>query len=132
MFKMDEVTGEQIVRQGDDYSFSIVGISDDWDVYYSVYRASDRKIMFEIKSKPENEVTLFVVSPSLSNLLTVPVNKKAEIYYYGVKRCKDGREDTVIVGTKRDGSPKDVTDLNKVTVLPLTNEGDENGSSENS
>lgn len=132
MFKMDEVTGDQTVRQGDDYSFSVIGIPDDWDVYYSVYRASDRKIMFEIKSKPANEVTEFIVTPADSELLTVPVNKKVEIYYYGIKRCKDGREDTVIVGTKKDGTPKDVTDLNKVTVLPLTNQGDENGPSENS
>ena len=132
MFIMDDVTGDQTVRQGDDYSFSVVGISDDWDVYYSVYRASDRHIMFEIKSKPVNEVTEFNITPADSNLLTVPTNKKTEIYYYGIKRCKDGREDTVIVGTKKDGSPKEVTDLNKVTVLPLTNEGDETGSSENS
>lgn len=123
MFIMDDVTGDMTVRQGDTYTFIVSGITDEWTVYYSVYRKSDRKIIFEIDATPQNEETTFNISAALSNLLTVPDEKKTEIYYYGIKRCKDGVEDTVLIGNK------EVGELNKLLVYPLITEGDENGES---
>lgn len=123
MFIMDEETGNMTTRQGDTYSFQVTGVADDWDLYYSVYRTTDREILFEIKTNPVNQVATFEVTASDSNLMTVPDGKKTEIYYWGLKRCKDGVEDTLIVGNK------DIGDYNKITVYPLTTEGAENGAS---
>ena len=128
MFIMDEETGDAVTRQGDTFSISVSGITDGWQVFFSVYRGSDRSILFEIESAPSNDVTTFDITAAQSNLMTVPNGKKTEIYYYGIKRCKevDGKmvEDTVIIGNK------DVGDLNKITVYPLTTEGVENGTGE--
>jgi len=123
MFIMDDVTGDMTVRQGDTYTFVVSGISDDWVVYYSVYRKSDRHIIFEVSSTPINEETTFNITAAQSNLLTVPTEKKTELYYYGIKRCKEGIEDTVLIGDK------EVGELNKILVYPLITEGDENGES---
>lgn len=123
MFIMDDVTGDMTVRQGDSFSFTITGITDEWDVYFSVYKGTNREILFETSAKPVNEETVFNITPAESTKLTVPVGKKTELYYYGIKRCKDGVEDTVIIGDKEIGA------LNKVTVYPLITEGAENGAS---
>lgn len=123
MFIMDDATGDMTIRQGDTYTFVVSGISDDWVVYYSVYRKSDRRIVFEVSSTPVNEETTFNITAAQSNLLTVPAGKKTELYYYGIKRCKEGIEDTVLIGDK------EVGELNKILVYPLITEGDENGES---
>ena len=123
MFIMDDTTGDMTTRQGDSFSFTITGITDDWDVYFSVYKLTDRTIIFETRATPENEVTTFNITPAESNKLTVPSGKKTETYYYGIKRCKEGVEDTVIIGNK------DVSAVNKILVYPLITEGAENGAS---
>jgi len=123
MFIMDDVTGDMTTRQGDSFSFTVTGITDDWDVYFSVYNGASREILFETSTKPVNEETVFNITAGETNKLTVPKGKKTETYYYGIKRCKDGVEDTVIIGDKNIG------DLNKITVYPLITEGAENGTS---
>ena len=122
MFIIDEETGNMTVRQGDSYEFTVEGVTDDWKLYYSVYDAN-RVIKFETNETPVDGSATFHITPAMSNLLTVPTEKKTEIYYYGLKRCKEGIEDTLIVGDKS------VSDLNKIIVYPLTTEGDENGES---
>lgn len=121
MFKMDDVTGDMTTRQGDSFSFKVTGITSDWNAYFSVYRGDTREIVFEIQGIHENNETIFNVTPADSNLMTVEDGKKTATYYWNIKRCKDGVEDTVIV------VGKDVSDLNKITVYPLTTEGAENG-----
>lgn len=121
MFIMDDETGDMITRQGDSYSFQVEGVDDDWDLYYSVYKTSNREILFEIKTNPINQVATFEITPKDSTLMTVPEGKKTEVYYWGLKRSKDGFEDTLIVGDKQ------VADVNKITVYPLTTEGPDNG-----
>ena len=121
MFRMNDKTGNMETRQGDTFSFTVTGISDEWDVYFSVYKGDTRKRLFEIKTNPVNGVATFNVTAALSNLMIVDDGKKTATYYWNIKRCKDGVEDTVIV------VGKDVSDLNKITVYPLTTEGSENG-----
>ena len=121
MFIIDDTTGDMITRQGDTFSLNVTGITDDWTAYFSVYR--DREILFEIHTTPVDGTSTFNITAAQSNLMTVPTNKKYEIYHYGIKRCKDGIEDTVIVGDKQVG------ELNKITVYPLTTEGTANGAS---
>lgn len=118
MFIIDDTTGNMVTRQGDTFSLSVTGITDDWTVYFSVYK--DREILFEVHKTPVDGLTTFNISAFNSNKMTVPTGKKYETYYYGIKRCKDGIEDTVIVGNKQVG------ELNKITVYPLTTEGTEN------
>lgn len=122
MFIIDDITGNMTLRQGDTYEFTVEGVTDDWELYYSVYNAN-REILFEIHKTPVNGSTTFEITATQSNLMTVPVDRKTEIYYYGLKRCKGAQEDTLIVGDKNIG------DLNKITVYPLTTEGIENGAS---
>lgn len=128
MFIMDDETGDAILRQGDSYSFKIIGVPDDWDLYYSVYRKEDRTIVFEIKTNPINSEATINVTAEDSDKLVVPQDKKYEIYCWGAKRCKDGVEDTLIIGNKQVG------DLNKLQVYPKITEGeipedDQNGNS---
>lgn len=123
MFILNDETGDIITRQGDTWSLQVTGIDDSWDAYFSVYRGDTRERLFEIHTNPVENVTTFNITAANSNLMTVPDGKKIAIYYYGIKRCKDGEEDTVIVGNK------DVADLNKITVYPLITEGEENGAS---
>jgi hypothetical protein len=118
---MDDTTGDMTTRQGDTFSFTVTGITDDWDAYFSVYRGDSRNILFEIKTKPVEGVATFNISAAESNLMTVEEGKKTATYYWNIKRCKDGVEDTVIV------VGKNVSDLNKIIVYPLTTEGAENG-----
>lgn len=120
MFMMNETTGDIITRQGDTWALQVTGITDDFDAYFSVYKGDTRERLFEIPTKPVEGVSTFEIDAATSNLMTVPTGKKTEIYYYGIKRCKDGIEDTVIVGDKNVG------DLNKITVYPLITEGAEN------
>lgn len=117
MWIMNEETGDATTRQGDTFSLKVIGITDDWTAYFSVYRGSDRSILFEIEAHPVNNETTFDVAAGDSDLMEVPEGKKTEIYYYGIKRCKNGIEDTVIVGNKSVG------DLNKIVVYPKITEG---------
>lgn len=122
MFIIDEETGNMTIRQGDSYTFTVEGVDDTYTLYYSVYDSS-RNILWEIDTTPVNEIATFNITPALSTQMTVPTGRKTETYYYGLKRCKDGYEDTLIVGNKGVG------DLNKILVYPLIVEGDENGAS---
>lgn len=117
MFIIDEETGDSTGRQGDTWNISVNGISDDWTVFYSVYEKDSRNIVFEISTKPVNGVANFFIEAENSDKLTVPDGKKTEKYYYGIKRCKDNIEDTVIIGNKNVG------DLNLLLIYPKITEG---------
>ena len=117
MFIMDDETGEQKTRQGDSYNFKVEGITADWDVFYSVYDIETREILLEVQSTKEDGVDIITVSPAESDKLIVPDGENSATYGWNVKRCKDGKEDTVIV------VGKSVNDINKIIVLPKTTEG---------
>ena len=123
MFIMDDETGNMTTRQGDTWSFKVTGVEDDWDLFFSVYRKDTRERLFEIQTKPVLGEATFNITAADSDKMTVPEGKKTEIYYWGLKRCKDGVEDTLIVGNK------EVADLNVITVYPLITEGADNGAS---
>ena len=122
MFKYDEKTATMTTRQGDSFSFEVEGVDSGWTLFFSVFDIK-RNILLEISAIPdENGVALFKVSPSDSNKLVVSKGKKAETYYYNFKRCtrvdeEEVIEDTLIIGDKQ------VSDLNKLIVYPLTTEG---------
>lgn len=118
MFIMDDETGEQKVRQGDSYDFKVEGITADWDVFYSVYRLDTREIMLEVQSVKEEDTDIINVPASECDKLVVEDGKKSATYGWNIKRCKDGKEDTVIV------VGKSVDDINKIIVLPKTTEGE--------
>ena len=123
MFKMDEETGDAEAQQGDSWSFKVTGIPDDYTVYYSVYEIDTREIIFEINTTPENEETTIEVTPVETDKLQVEDGKKYKKYGYGIKRCKDGFEDTVIIGNKQIG------EINVLKIYPKITEGAINGQS---
>ena len=127
MFKINKRTGDIVTRQGDTWDLSVSGVSDDWDLYFSVYTADTREILFELNTNPVDGIALFEVNAENSDKLIVPEEKESETYYYGIKRCKniDNKyvEDTLIL------QGKSVNDLNMITVYPLIVEGAENGKS---
>lgn len=125
MFKYDEKTATMTTRQGDSFSFEVEGVEVGWTLFFSVYDIK-RNIILEVSSEPdEMSSAQFWVSPADSNKLTVSKGKKVETYYYSFKRCKrletgEVIEDTLII------EGKDVSDMNKFIVYPLTTEGFEN------
>ena len=66
----------------------------------------------------------FVLTPSFTDLLTVPKNKPFEVYYYGLKICEDetNLENTLFVANSIYG------DVNRVIVYPRKVKGIENDS----
>lgn len=121
MFKMDDVTGEQKTRQGDSYWFRATGIPADWDLFYSVYNIETQERIFEIQSVKENGADRFDIPATESDKLVVSVGEPYAVYGWGIKRVKNGIEDTTMVT----GRSED--DINKIIVLPKTNEGVANG-----
>lgn len=117
MFIMNDETGEQKVRQGDSYNFIVTGIDADWEVFYSVYNIETQEIMLEVQSEKIEGGDRINVPASESDKLTVPLGKKSMTYGWGIKRKKNGFEDTTIV---KDRQAEDVT---KIIVLPKITEG---------
>ncbi|MBQ8677243.1 MAG: hypothetical protein IJ529_02095 [Alphaproteobacteria bacterium] len=72
---MNDDTGEQKVRQGDSYEFTVTGIGADWDVFYSVYNIQTQEIIFEVQSTKIDGGDKIFVSASESDKLTVPQGK---------------------------------------------------------
>lgn len=109
--------------QGDTGNLMIDGIPTDqnYKVYFAIQDAKRNFIGKElmINSMCQNSVELYI-DTSLSDLLTVPVNKAFETYYYGVKLCSGerGEEDTMFIG---DG---DFSTQNKILVYPKKVEGE--------
>ena len=122
MFKYDEKTATMTTRQGDSFSFEVEGVDSGWTLFFSVFDIK-RNILLEISAVPDEKgIAHFKVSPGDSNKLTVSKGKKAETYYYNFKRCMRVDEDEVIEDTLIIGN-KQVSDLNKLIVYPLTTEG---------
>jgi hypothetical protein len=117
MFKMNEITGEQKTYRGDSYNFKVTGIPADWDAFYSVYNIETQEIILEVQSTKENDGDRFYISADESDRLIVPQGKKSAVYGWGVKRKKDGYEDTTIVA----GQNEDY--ITKIIVLPKKTEG---------
>lgn len=119
MFIMDDETGLQKVRQGDSYNFTVFGIGADWDVFYSVYNIETQEIILEVQSTKIEGGDEISVPASESDKLIVPQGKKSMAYGWGIKRKKNGFEDTTIV------KDREAEDIIKIIVLPKITEGGE-------
>lgn len=112
--------------QGDSGEIVISGL--DTKKKYTVYLAiqdAKRKVIgqeFQVAVSNSGTVT-FVLTPTFTDLLTVPKNKPFEIYYYGIKICEDetGLEDTLFIADSTYG------DINRVIVYPRKVIGVDNG-----
>ena len=117
MFIMNDETGEQKVRQGDSYEFIVTGIDADWEVFYSVYNIETQEIMLEVQSEKIEGGDKISVPADESDKLIVPQGKKSMAYGWGIKRKKNGFEDTTIVKDRKE------EDVVKIIVLPKITEG---------
>ena len=114
------------IYQGDSGELTFSGL--DNKKSYTVYLAiqdSKRNIIgdeLQVSVSNSDNVT-FVLTSEYTDLLTVPINKPYEIYYYGVKACEEDslNEDTLFVANSTYG------DLNRIFVYPRKVKGDENG-----
>ena len=124
-FSVDEY-GNITLVQGDSGELKVSGLETDknYTVYLGIQDSKRRPIGNEIaiEANQQPEVT-FVLTPSLTNLLTVKKNNDTEDYYYGIKICysDDDFEDTLLIGNS------DFGDLNTITVYPKKVEGTING-----
>lgn len=121
MFEMNDETGEQKTYRGDSYTFKVTGIPADWEVFYAVYDIETQEIMFEVQSTKEDGKDIIFVPAAECDKLVVPQGKKSMAYGWGIKRVKNGFEDTTIVKNRK------AEDVIKIIVLPKRAEGSVNG-----
>ena len=117
MFIMDNETGEQKTYRGDSYEFTVTGIPVDWDVFYAVYNIETQEILLEVQSTKENGADKIFVPAEECDKLIIPEGKKLATYGWGIKRKKNGYEDTTIVSGRK------VEDITKIIVYPKKAEG---------
>lgn len=81
-------------------------------MYFAIYDSKRHPVGEEIMREAKNvEQVEFKIDVTLSNLLTVPLNKEYETYYYGIKQNELGttNADTMFVGN---GSYGDLYEIN--------------------
>ena len=122
MFRIDEVSGDITLTQGDTGQYPVEGIPTDKDyrVYLAVQNNKRKQVGAQIytNSNYSDFVTL-KIADTLTDLLTVKTTEETAEYYFGIKICDDeGNEDTLIIGDKEEG------EFNIITVYPKKVEGD--------
>lgn len=120
MFYADE-EGNITLRQGDSGTLVITGIDHtrNWKVYFAMYDSNRKPVGSEIMIYSNNNATVYIDIPAVStDLLTVPKDEDYATYYYGVKLCNEGIEDTLVMGN---GS---IETENTITVYPRKVVGD--------
>lgn len=122
-FFVDE-NGAITLIQGDSGTLTVNDLPTDksYTVYFAIKDKKRNTIGDEISvsSNSQSAVSFFLDS-DLTDLLTVPINKESEEYYYGVKICATENnitsEETLIIGDS------DISDMNTITVYPKRVEG---------
>jgi len=114
--------GNLTMMQGDSGSVIVEGIdnSANYTVYLAIYDKNRNLIGSELSVQSHYlDNVEFVLTGSFTDLLKVPKNKTAEIYFYGLKMCNPdtGYEDTLILGKS------DIGELNTIIVYPKKVEG---------
>ena len=120
MFYADE-QGNITLRQGDSGTLVITGIDPtrDWKVYFAMYDEDRKTVGSEIMVNSSKNATVYIDIPAIStDLLTVPKDEDYATYFYGVKLCSEGIEDTLVMG---DGT---IETENTITVYPRKVVGD--------
>lgn len=121
MFVVDEETGNIITRQGDSGTLVLNNIdtSKNWTIYFSIYDENRKPMITEVFTQTNKLSTVAItISASSTDPLIVPQDQETAEYYYGVKLCSDGIEDTLIIGNG------DINTENTITVYPKKTEGD--------
>lgn len=118
-FIVDEF-GNIETYQGDSGTLVVEELPTDrnYSLYFSIYN-DKRQIIGETEPIALNGATMksIPIEASLTDLLTVPKDEDYAEYYYGLKLCVNGEEDTLIID---DG---DIGSLNIVRVYPKKVEG---------
>ena len=112
--------GTITVIQGDSGELVVSGLDKkkNYDVYFSIQNKKRKFMVPELNVKSNfSDMVTFVLTSDYTDLLTVPINKDYEIYYYGFKICDDNLEDTLVVANSDYGS------LNEMLVYPKKVEG---------
>lgn len=113
------------IYQGDSGEITIYGLDETsaYTVYFAVQNVKRVPIGDEIQVSVSNSNTATIIlTPEFTDLLTVPLNKPYEIYYYGIKVCisDSSVEDTLFISNGTYG------DLNRIIVYPRKVVGDTN------
>jgi len=113
--------GTIYIHQGDSGQLIIDGLSTDKDyrVYFAVKDKNRKPVGSElvVNSNYKTSVT-FILSGEFTDLFVVPADENYAIYYYAMKICCDGEENTLAV----DGS--EFGKMNLIIVYPKMVEGD--------
>lgn len=118
---VDDLTGDMIIRQGDNGKYTVNGTPTDkvYSAFLSVVDENRNHIGdIETFTNPEG-YTEFIITPEFSNKLEVKKGEEQATYFFVVKICFgiNDIEDTLILGNKG------IYELNKITVLPKISEG---------
>ena len=119
-----ENDGTISIYQGDSGEIVVSGLdkTKNYNVYFAIQDSKRNLIGEELQvSVRKSDTGSFVLTSDYTNLLTVPVNKPFEIYYYGIKATQpnDLVEDTLFVANCGYG------DLNRILVYPRKVKGGE-------
>lgn len=114
--------GNITLVQGDSGQLTVNGLNTDknYTLYLAIQDSKRNPIGSEIVVNSNGaESVIFVLSPELTNLLTVKRRDESAEYYYGIKVCDESTdfEDTLLIGDS------DIGDLNTITVYPKKVEG---------
>lgn len=114
--------GNITLVQGDSGQLTVNGLNTDknYTLYLAIQDSKRNPIGSEIVVNSNGaESVIFVLSPELTNLLTVKRRDESAEYYYGIKVCDESTdfEDTLLI------SNSDIGDLNTITVYPKKVEG---------
>lgn len=118
--------GTITLYQGDSGEIVLSGL-DETKNYTVVFAIQDKKrniIGQELQVAVNNSDSVtFVLTSEFTDLLTVPINKPYQIYFYGIKVCESAAnaEDTLFIADSTYG------DLNRMIVYPRKVKGVENG-----
>ena len=121
MFKVDELTGDITLRQGDSGKYTITGIEVDYAYtpYLAVTTENRVQVGEQIVGVIDGTSVSFKFKPSFTDLLTVKKGEDDETYLFFIKFVSgvDDIEDTIVIGNKS------IYDVNTITVLPKFVEG---------
>jgi len=112
--KIDE-NGTITMYQGDTGHIFVSGLdtSENWTLYFAIQNSQRKTIGTEITTLSNGNSTVSIFLPSsLTDLLIVPFDQEYEIYFYGIKACKQEVENTLFIAGSDYGS------LNKLIVYP--------------